>query len=275
MLQHHVSHGVRVQRLGATASSRGTSVIAAAGANTMGSWTTIGTTGFAWEHMIVSATPLEASDFLFDLGIESGGNVWLLAERLRVPNDVAARCLGLHIPLPLHVPSGAVLQARAQSSAGLLERIHLAAIGFSSGLHGAPGFSRCVALNAHTSSRGIACDPGASGSVKTRTQIVAAANANPRIAGIFAMVGCNGDIARAADQNWLMDIEAGAAANERTIVPNLGFSSGTVWDSPLPALTPIAPCDIAAGERLSVNLECSVTTASDRTLDVSLHGLVP
>jgi hypothetical protein len=260
------------ETLGATtASSAGTSVTASATANTKGSYVDIGgVTSFAYEELHVNLLATTGADFTADLAINVGGNRFIIAEDLRIRGRAADN--GILYPLALHVPAGAQLSMRCQSSSAsavLSAILH----GRSSGLRGMPGFARLRALYAPATSRGVNCDAGAVANTKTRTQIVASSSA--RVVGLLGYVGPAADTARTGSEQWLMDISVGPGAGEWNIISNLLFGADATTDTPYPSLIGPMACDIPAATRFSVNLQCSSTTAGDRQIDVALWGYEP
>ncbi len=257
------------------ASTRGILLTANASADTKASsWTTVGTTTFAWELMIVTLDRASAgADYIIDIGIDDGGgNVWVLVPDLRLASRKGANELGVVVAIPVHVPSGAQLRARCACSTGSAT-MDIMVRGFSLGPGGQPGFTKVIALYAAATSRGVTVDPGGTGNTKVRTQLIA--SSDERIGAAFAMIGPNADVARTASTDIVFDIETGANPNERIILPNFRVVCNTGCDNPFPQSTPVFPCDVPAGERFSANCQSSNTSAGDRTIDLALYGLVP
>ena len=273
MFQWHPEGGTpSSETLGATTgSSGGTTVTAAASANTKGSYTDIGgTTSFAYEELHVAMLATSANDYTADVAINVGGNRFIIAEDLRVRGRGADN--GIIYPLALHVPAGAQLSMRCQSSA-VSVTLSCILYGRSKGLRGMPGFSQLRALYAPGTSRGVNCDAGAVANTKSRTQMVASSAA--RVAGLLGYIGPAADTGRVGSEQWLMDISVGAAAAEWNIITNLLFGSDATTDTPYPQLIGPFACDVPAASRWSVNLQCSSTTAGDRQIDVALWGYEP
>jgi len=259
-----------------TGTTSGTTITAGGAADTKGSYTDIGaTTSFDYEwilFVIGNGSSAAAADQVVDLAINVGGNRFVIAEDLRFCGSLRANLEQWDIyALPLHVPSGSQLSAR--SAAGTASATcEVVIIGYSSGPFGAPGYSRCRAFYAPTSSRGINCDPGAVAHTKTRTQIIA--STPERAVAILAYVGPNADIAAAATR-WLFDIETGGAGSEQVLLPNLYLGRGAPYDIPTSMVFGPYPCDIPSASRMSVNIQSHVTTDGDRDVDVALWGFVP
>jgi len=263
----------RSENRGAAAGTAGTVITASGTANTKGSYTDIGsTTSFDYEWLIVVAGAANtAGNYVFDLAISVGGNRFIIAEDLRFCSLRASNQQWDIYCLPLHVPSGSQLSVRCAASVASIT-MQVVILGYSSGPFGAPGYSRCRAFYAPSTSRGITCDPGAVAHTKTRTQITA--STPDRAVALLAYVGPNGDVAAAATR-WLFDIETGGAGSEQVLLPNMYLGRGAPYDMPTSQVFGPYPCDIPASSRMSCNIQCHVTTAGDRSVDVALWGFVP
>ena len=261
----------RTEERGAdTANTDITSVTGSATADVKGSYVDIGAvTEFTYELVTIIFFSNVAVNFVFDLAINVGGN------RFDIATDLHLECLKINqrasYVLPLHVPAGSQMSVRCAASVGSsIMRVNI--IGHSSGLFGAPGYSRCLALYVPNLSRGIDCDPGASAHTKSRTEITA--STPERVAAMMVTIGSGGDIAR-SETRWLLDVEAGAAGSEQVILPNMYLGCGATNDVPNQTVFGPFPCDVPKSTRLAVNPQCQITTAGDRTLDICLHGFVP
>ena len=263
---------VRSEVLGAaTGTSRGTALTANASANTKGTYVDIGgATAFDYELLqLFVYQGVVVADFTVDLALSDGANRWIIAQDLRY----AASFAGLENSkwiLPLHVPKGSQLSARVQCSTGG-SAVDILLHGFSQGLMGAPGYSRCEVINAIATSRGVAVDPGGTANTKGTYQQLVASTARDYMA-LAAFVGNNGDFVHAASQNMLLDIAIGAAAAEVELLKNVALAAAVTQDSWDPRSLGPYPFDIPSGSRLAARSQCSVTTASDRTCDVSVYG---
>lgn len=271
-LTYHQSASARRESLGLAALTRG-ALLTAGTANVKGSWATVGTAGFTYEHLVVQLGKNNtAADYVVDIGIEDGAtNRWVIAADLRLPGRVAVDEAAIAISLPLHVPSGALLRARCASSTGSAT-CDVILQGASSGVGGAPGFSRCIALYAPALSRGVLVDPGGTINTKVRTQIIASSSAP--VGAVFAIVGREAVTTRTGASGVSFDIEFGAAASETVVVANHRVQFSTAFDTPSPYCTPIWACGAPSASRFSVNAQSGTANATDRLLDVALYGLV-
>lgn len=261
-----------------TATSSGTNVTASSSANVKGSWSDLGgVTSFAYEAITVCIGGSQVFvDQMIDVGISDGSNRHVLVADLYYAGSKQAAEQFFIVTIPVHVPAGAQLSARAAASNGTGPPvIEVSLIGHASGLAGAPGFSRSVALFTPASSRGVAVDPGGTANTKGAwAQLTASSPAD--IAAMFGLVGYNADTARASTARALIDIGVGAAASEFVLYPNAALGWGATRDGPsnCPRI-PIFGCNVAAGSRIAARAACSINTAGDRTVDLALYGLVP
>lgn len=267
-------HG-RSETLGATYTAAttvaGTTVTASASTNTKGTWAALGTPTFDYDRVIVSVSQTAASAKLFDIGVNDGsGNWFVIAEDLHFPGPKYADTV-FSYSLPLHVPSGQQVGMRVQAGTG--SHVILATLtGFTKGVYGAPGYSRMVRLSAATNSRGTAIDAGATALTKSAWVEIVASTATA-YDGLFGVVGFNGDTARTANATALLDIGLGAGGAEYVIVENIHMRWTTTTDGPMIVLGEM-PLPINASTRVVARLACSDNTAGDRTIDLSLYGLV-
>jgi len=273
MFNWTLNTAARTENRGAITASTNATTITGGAADTKGSYTDIGAvTNFDYEAIsIYFGNSSTTHDVVFDLAISVGGNRFVIAEDLRF-SDRKDGGWDRYSLLPLHVPSASQLSIRLASNIASATADFLL-VGHSCGLFGAPGYSRMVALYTPATSRGIDCDPGATAHTKTRTQITA--STPQRVVGLMVAVGTATDVAKGAAARWLFDIEQGGAGAEQVIVPNLFVGCGTITDTVTQTIFGPFPCDIAAGTRLSCNIQCSVNTSGDRTRDIALHGFVP
>lgn len=267
-------HGTRTETIGATtASSDGTTIPSGAGADSKGSWTSLGTTVNTFEAItICCAGASNASNFLVDLGISDGTNIFPILSDFHVNSLRFLVEIALATYIPLHVPAGSALVARSASSAGNTS-IDVVVIGHTSGLGGTPGFSRCITLFTPASSRGVGIDPGGSASTKgSWTQMTSSCPAT--IGAMFGLIGNAGDNTKATIATHLFDIGIGASGNESVLYPNALVGRGSIRDGNVCPRIPLFACHVAEGTRIAARASCTDTTAGDRILDLSLYGLV-
>lgn len=260
----------------AGASSRGTLITSSATVNLKGSWTDLGgTTSFQWNALTVFLNRNgAAANYVIDIGISDGSSRFVLIENLRFAAQKTAGAHNLQLTIPVRVPSGAQLSARAAASSASAA-VDVSVIGHAEGIGGTPGFSRAIALFSPTSSRGVAVDPGGTAHTKgSWAQITASTPAD--IGAMFGLIGQNADVTRTATASMLLDIGIGDAASEFVLYPDAFLSWGSTHDGPsnCPRIPPFA-CAVPSGTRIAARAQCSGITAGDRNIDLSLYGLVP
>lgn len=270
--------GARVETLGVSLSGATAGTTLTPGAsNVKGSWADIGgTTGFAYKQIMVAmANNGAAADAVVDIGINVGGNRFIIAEDLRFASSRRSAAEGAqYFGLPLFVPAGAQLSGRVASSSGAAGTIQVAITGFSAGIGGVAPFSRCRALYTPSLSRGVTIDPGGTANTKgAYAELVASSGFNA--AALMCAIGFAGDVSRAAAGNAALDIAMGASSSEQLVLRDFIISWGTIFDGPSIASSPIIPCYAPSGTRFSARSQSTITTAGDRNVDLALWGFEP
>jgi len=277
---HHPQMQIgRSEAIGALTSgnSRGTAITSSSsGSGFEGNWTDVGSpTNFAYEAITVSIFRASAGQHLIDLAISDGSDRFIIAENLHLDGHLISE-FGFQTYIPLHIPAGAQLSARNQSSGSSLAA-DILITGHETGLGGAPGFSRCVALYTDTGSGsrlGQAIDPGGTANTKGAWAEMTASCPND-IAAMFGLIGHNGDVSRAVGAAALIDIGVGSAGNEFVVYPNARVGWSTARDGPsICPRIPLFAADVPSGTRIAARAACSINTAGDRTVDLALYGLV-
>lgn len=259
----------------ATGTSSGTAVTAAGSANTKGSWTALGAaTSFAYEGFtLYAARNSLAADYVVDIGIDDGaGNNFILVPDLHFASLKQANEHNMALHIPVHVPAGALIEARVACST-LSGIAYINAVGHSTNPGGYPGYSRAVALFTPGSSRGATVDPGGTANTKGAwAELSASCPAN--IEAIFGVVGHGGDVARTVSGAMLLDIGIGAASSEFVMVPNIGMSWGAQYDGPTDIFFGPFAASVPVGTRIAARAACNDNAVGDRQIDLSLYGLV-
>jgi hypothetical protein len=266
--------GARQESLGATtATSRGTT-ITTANSNAKGSWVDLGTTSFSYHHLtICTGATSAAADYLVDIGVNVGGNRFVIIPDLRVPSIKGANLFPMTISIPLRIPKGSVLSARCSASTNSAT-VTVCLTGFSGSLWGFPGFSRCVALfTSPGTSKGVNIDFGATGFVLSGWQQVVASTPE-RVGGVFCIVGPAGNVAKSGVGGRSFEVGYGAAGAEHFNGPVFLFTTETIGDSYLPCAFGPYPCDLAKASRIAVRGSHSGDADAIRDFDLAMYGLV-
>lgn len=258
-----------------TASSTGTLLTAAGSIDTKGSYVALGSpTSFAYEGFTVylAANSIE-QDYLIDISIDDGsGNNQILVPDLHFAAAKGVNEHNFSMFIPVHIAAGAQIDARV-ACGDASDTCRCLIVGHSANPGGFPGFSRAVALFTPGSSRGVAIDPGGSAHTKG-SWVQMSASCPADVSAIFGVAGFNGDNSRAAAARMMLDIGIGSAGNEFVLVPNLYFGWGSTWDGANDVILQPIAASIPLGSRVAARAQCSITTASDRTTDLALYGLV-
>ena len=231
----------------------------------------------------VASTPFDADEVWVSVMDNSGPFTRLLdiavgaagSESVIIPNILGsyprANEAGYYHKFACHVPAGSRLAGRIQSSvASSTLRVFLHLV--SRGLSPSTPLQRIIAYGALTaSSRGTAVDPGATAHTKgawvqlgqlffgeiRRLALALATNANTAM----------------ASARWLLDIGAGAVGSEVVLIPDLPVITSTTADNIVPRAFDDLPVQIKAGERITARMQCSITDATDRVLEVVAYGM--
>jgi hypothetical protein len=256
--------------------SAGTTVgvtLTSGAANTKGSYVDVGgVTSFTYNRLCVQfITPSAAADFVVDLAVNASGNRFIIAEDLRYSTARRFVSEGTQVyELPLTIKGGAQLSARC-ASATASATMQIVMQGFSNGVAGMPGLSRCRALYTPATSRGVAIDPGGTANTKgAYSQLVASSGFNAEL--LMMAIGFNDDIARAAAARFSQDLAIGAGGAEQIFNPDYFFCCGTTTDGPFMSGGMLLPFYIPAGSRISARGQSSSIVAGDCTWDLALWG---
>lgn len=272
------THNARHQSRGQDVTTSAGIIVTASGtANTKGSWVQVGSnTGFAYEGITLYLSRTSAAaDYIVDIGIDDGsGNIFTLVENFHVSSLKLAAEFNTGIHIPVHVPSNAVLVARCSSSTASAT-IRLVIVGHSANPGGYPGFSRAIALFTPATSRGIAVDAGGTANTKGSWAELTSSSGKD-VAAIFGVVGFNGVTARTTSPaSMLLDIGIGAGSSEFVAVPDIALNWESAGDGPKDIFFGPLAASVPAGTRFAARAQCSDNTASQRTVDLALYGLVP
>lgn len=257
------------------ATSTGKAVVSSGTNHVKGAWVElIAATSFETSWILLQPSLFEAvapADWLIDIGIGPAGSEQVILAN--VPFCTRGNEPGAGTPIPLSIPAGTRIAARAQVSngggvAGRTARLLLQL--FGSGFAEAPGAQLAVTYGANTAdSGGVGVDPGAVAHTKGAwSEIVASTSFNHSC--FILGIGNQANSARVA-ADWLVDIAVGASGSEQIILADLA-----AWSDGSRAIHPqrmLLPMKVPAGSRLAARGQCSTTDAIDRTFDVILIGV--
>lgn len=265
--------GVRSETLGAanagTLIDNGGTV-----AHALGSWVTIGTTGFEYASLVLSGESYgtgATAAFLLDLGIGTAGSEVIIAQQLFFEAASVPQNFGMH--LPLRVPAGVRLAARMRIAVNS-GQIYLNVTGqaFEAPCPYPAGGRLVEMLNpntADTTPAGTITQSGNSANESAWAQVVAS-TAN-RYVALWLAASIKGDASR-TQSDFAFDIGIGASGSEVVLVENVaGMQEGsriinpTIWGPFF--------CDIPAATRVAARVRCASSAAD--SFAVGVMGLVP
>lgn len=251
-----------------TGTSTSTQLTAGGSNNTKASSYTqlIASTPFVANWLIIeAATNTNGSVMLIDIAIGPSSSEVDVVQNLMVQGPKDLLC----IPLPIQIPAGVRLSARAQAgTASQVCFLKVTLIAAQVGMQPSGGVVDCYGANTGTS-RGVSIDPG--GSANTLggwTQIVASTNRRAR--GFVLLIGGQGNTNTLAG-DWLYDVGIGAGGAEQVVLQYWHVNvraAGNVH--PQPHCSPFIPIPIGAGTRIAVRSQSTVIDATDRLHDVQI-----
>jgi hypothetical protein len=258
---------------GLTASSNGTQLTANAGSNTKGNYVQlIASTAFAAQRVMVTLdSPGQVGrDFLIDIAIGAAASEQVIIPNIFISSGANAIFGGAVFIFPVTIPAGSRIAARVQASTGsntIRISVELFGGGFAQG-------EQLAIVDAYgvnvADSGGTSVDPGGSGNTKgAYSQITASTTRLHRYLVLGIGTQLNVALTTAV---WLVDIAVGGAGSEQVIIPNLVVQANTITDHITPQ-SYFLPITIPSGTRLAIRSQCSITDATDRLLDFTLHGV--
>lgn len=264
--------GVRVESIGALAStSAGTDIAASGTANTKGSYVTlISSTAFHSDRLVIVMGSASLTTYLVDIAVGAAAS-----EQVLIPNIhySGSNLFPYVMDFPVGVPAGSRVSCRC-ASATASAAVSISAYAIAGGWSAPPGLSRVITYGALTaSSKGTEIDPG--GTVNTKgawVELVAPFTPTPALKGLILGLGNNNNVAASAG-SWLIDVGVGTAGFEQVAIPNYRMSMSTA-ETITPPCTPFIPVSIPAGSRLAVRAQSNLSVdATDRKFSAVLHGV--
>lgn len=261
-----ITAATRTETLGAT-TGEGTTVTANATTHVKGSYSTIGTAGFAYGGFFLCFVPAGGAKYRIDVAVNSGGSDQIIIPDLLLDaTSAGGNIANSTIFFPIHVPAGAVVKARSQSatSGGT---VRLLLVGFATDFPGYRRASRVVALSAFTNTDPTATVTLAGTSFTSWTEVTS--STADRICGLYVSSATGGDTTRTGGR-ILAEIGTGSAGAE---VARMSWQGAQVSGSLINHIAGPLPVDIVAGSRLAYRAQAS--SASTDTFGLAFFGLVP
>lgn len=262
-----------IDTVGDTAADSGGKSITNGTGNSKGSWgevidsTPIAAAGFIL--MISQTNAAVLTDMLVDIGIGGSGSETVLIENILVSGRAL---LTMSVLFEIPIPAGTRVAARGQNPGGTGATTDVVPVLIPATFTSPSGLGRAATYGAVTGdSGGTAIDPGGSANTKGSWGEIAASTTNP-IRRLYVIIGNQGNVAR-TDCTWLVDIGIGGSGSEQVLIPDLLAAASTNNDIVTPAIVGPIPVDLPAGTRIAARCQCSITDATDRTLDIVLIGV--
>lgn len=255
-------------------------VIPSATAHTKGSWVAAASGTDRGEGLRVIPTYLQgnatARTLLVDVGMGSTeqtiiSNLMLCPPSVNV-SEGTSRTVAQAAYFPIHIPSGNVLKARAQSSIASHSGLYFYANRVSSGLPCVGSVVDTYGADTANSRGTVLTAPNTDGGYGSWAQVSASCS---RVKALLIAIGNGNQSWTTYSNQWYsIQIGVGAAASEQTIIAVEeagGSSSGTGTVSQM-ILGPYY-VDIPAGSRISARVAKQYASSSQRTVDVVLYGI--
>lgn len=243
------------------------SSIASATPHVKGAWgTQMTSTPYDCNGLIVGFSGNNSINLLGDIAVGAAAS-----EVIIVPNMM---CSGLahqsHIYVPIFIPAGSRIAGRVQASTGSTSG-YFALTGVTSPLWGAPVGGKIVDLaTVAASSRGTLLDGGPTINTYPATFTTVVASTTERISALCLSIACSNN-ATPALAFAKVQIGIGAASSEVALIEVGTLSAGNICSSCHPFWF---PADIPSGSRISARVAIGTTDATDRIIQLGLHGLV-
>lgn len=279
MFQPFFGGGFRHEAVGVvTASSRGTTITANAAFGNDGAYTQlIASTSFDYNSILIELgnNGNAAAISIIDVAIGAAGSEKVIVADL--PTFAIGNRYGpASLWLPLHVPKASAISARIHRSNANSATINISLIGCQGTPYGLPPFHRCTTYGTVIGSmRGTKVDPGGSANtLGTRIDIDAATANRIRVLYVFCGGRTSSATSNTTDNNALLLLDLGAAAAEKSIIPNgIHYAMSGSDDTWLPAVAGPFLVDIPAGTRISAQAQADIITANIRELNIIVLGL--
>lgn len=255
-----------------TASTELTTVTASASTNTKGAWTElVASSSYNTDGIYITISPgvsgASACSCLLDIGVGAAAS-----EVVRIPNLLTSRNTGNDTDrffFPIHIPSGTRISARLQSTTG--SEVRYVGLNLSpSAMLPTTGLQRVTAYGDNTADSG---GTSASAGTTANTEVIVeidASIANP-IKAASIQAGLGGDTFVSIGRH-MVTLYRGASGSEK----ELGcwyFEADTNNEYLNPTPTPTFPCDVPAGERLSVGVQSNLNNTANNTFDYIVYGV--
>lgn len=247
--------------------SQGTALTAPGANNTKGAWLQL-TASLAQSagRIMIGAESSGLADTLVDIGVGAASSEQVILENL-VFSGRNELFNGYTFDYP--IPAGSRVAARFQTTNTSISLYLIVLVGTGHFLSGAP-HRKVTVYGANTAdSGGTSVDPGGTAHTKGSYSEITASTTR-RIRKLHIGVGNQGNNVRSYAE-YLLDIAIGAASSEQVIIPDIPLigAQNEVIASNVGTSFMV---DIPAGTRIAARAQCSITDATDRLVDLTIHG---
>lgn len=276
-----VSGGITGRTNVLAANASGISVFTNGGsANTKGAWFEL-TASLAYTVYALSIEMRAGSlsgatnSFLLDVGLGAPGSEVVVLENVLCSVHATDGNPYAVIDLPLGVPQGTRISARAQANNGLLHEIralmHLPTLSRQSPIETPAAVTTTYGANTGDSG-GVFVDPGPTTGVKSAwSEVGIAGGQGVRV--LVVGIGSQQQANRAGEiGNYFVDIGMGAPGSEVVVVPDVPVLSPDGIGVLLPILSLPYPVSIPAGVRISARASSTINSVPGRQFDVIVYG---
>lgn len=236
--------------------------VTSGGANTKGSYATIGTATIQANQMLVSFTTQGTSrQYRVDIAVNTGS-----ADDIKVADwfvDSSSANVPYWVTIPVAIPSGAVVKMRCQSNAAT-QTISAQIVLVSQGWQGNPGARAVISATDWTNT--LPTNSVTQTGTTYTAWTTVAASLSARISYLWVVISDAADGARTASD---MNVDIGIGSSPSAAM--FSFASGQSATKNL-GLGPIGiPVDIASGTALKFRVQCSAGAAD--AISMSCMGL--
>lgn len=210
--------------------------------------------------------------FLINIAIGGAG-----VEETIIPNilaefdDALAEFGPCSMRVPINIPAGSRISANCQTESTNADAVSILVTFEIPTFASYTGLSHVITYGANTSATGgVVIDPG--GTVNTKGSWVPITTSSDQLSGLSLSTGHNSNTA-VATGNFLFDISIGTSGNENDgiILLDIPMQMNAFERSWLDRN--FYRVDIPDGSRISVRSQSTINQATDRLIDVCVHGV--
>ena len=260
-----------IQATAPGAASEAVTVTAAGSAHTAGAWAELiaSTNGpSSWLEVETARTSAVAT-FLVDLAIGAAGSEVPILQNVMIASNSLTALPSARISLPFSLPAGTRISARARCSVAS-STVRMSATVYGAMAGGERGLTLTETFGAVTgTTRGVVLDPGASANTKGAwAQVAAVTSFSYR----WMLLDITHPAVLGTSVQWFVDLGIGSGGSEIVAIPDrmmYGNANTDTFFNPIYSF----PCNIPAGSRLAARAQSSYTTATQREVEIVIHGV--